>query len=64
MGVTDKVWSALTAMIKLEDRVARQADALRTQQAKIEQLTERMIRIETQIEMFTTAATVKRLRNE
>ncbi len=64
MGVTEKVWSALTAMIKLEDRVTRQADALRTQQAKIEQLTERIIRIETQIDMFTTAAAVKRLRND
>jgi hypothetical protein len=64
MGVTDKVWSALTAMIKLEDRVTRQADALRAQQAKIEQLTERVIRIETQIDMFTTAAAVKRLRND
>lgn len=25
MGVTDKVWGALTSMIKLEDRVNRQA---------------------------------------
>ena len=39
MGVTERVWSALTSMIKLEDKVTRQADALKTQQVKIEDLT-------------------------
>jgi hypothetical protein len=29
MGVTDKVWGALTSMIKLEDKVNRQADAMK-----------------------------------
>ena len=29
MGVTDRVWGALTAMIKLEDKVTRQAEALK-----------------------------------
>lgn len=28
MGVTDKVWGALTSMIKLEDKVNRQAEAM------------------------------------
>jgi hypothetical protein len=32
MVVTDRVWSALTAMIKLEDKVTRQADVLNAQQ--------------------------------
>lgn len=62
MGVTERVWAALTAMIKLEDRVTRQADALRTQQEKIEDLTARVIRLETQLELLTGAAMVKRRR--
>ena len=52
MGVTERVWGALTAMIKLEDRVLRQGDAIKAQQAKIENLTERMIKLETTIEVM------------
>jgi hypothetical protein len=61
MGVTDKVWAALTSMIKLEDKVNRQAEAMKSQQARIEDLTGRVIRLEAQLEMFTAAALVKRL---
>ena len=64
MGVTERVWGALTSMIKLEDRVARQSDALKSQQAKIENLTERVIRIEAQLELLTSAALMKRLPRE
>jgi hypothetical protein len=62
MGVAERVWSALTALIKLEDKVTRQAEALKSQQAKIEDLTGRMIRLETQLELLTSAAMIKRLR--
>ena len=61
MGVTDRVWAALTSMIKLEDKVGRQSEALKAQQARIENLTERVIRLETQLELLTSAAMVKRL---
>ena len=61
MSVTERVWSALTAMIKLEDKVSRQNDAIRSQQNKIEDLTERVIRLEAQLELLTSAAVVKRL---
>ena len=61
MGVAERVWSALTAMIKLEDKVSRQNEAIRAQQGKIEDLTERVIRLETQLELLTSAAIVKRL---
>ena len=61
MGVAERVWSALTAMIKLEDKVSRQNDAIRSQQSKIEDLTERVIRLEAQLELLTSAAVVKRL---
>ncbi|HEY2968609.1 MAG TPA: hypothetical protein VGK75_09605 [Casimicrobiaceae bacterium] len=64
MGVTERVWSALTAMIKLEDRATRQADALKTQQVKIEDLTSRVIRLETQLELLTGAAMIRKLKGD
>jgi phage shock protein A len=60
-GVTERVWNALTAIIKLEDKVSRQSEALKAQQSKIENLTERVIRLETQLELLTSAAIVKKL---
>ena len=62
MGVTDKIWGALTSIIKLEDKVNRQSDAMKTQQAKIEDLTGRVIRLETQLDMLVHAASIKRLK--
>ena len=62
MGVTDKIWGALTSIIKLEDKVDRQSDAMKTQQTKIEDLTGRVIRLETQLDMLVQAASIKRLK--
>lgn len=62
MGVTEKVWGALTAMIKLEDKVNRQAEAMKQQQQKIEDLTSRVIRLEAQFELLTRAAMIKSLK--
>ena len=64
MGVTDKVWGALTAIIKLEDKVNRQAEAMKHQQLKIEDLTGRVIRLEAHLELLTGAAMVKRLKSD
>ena len=64
MGVTERVWSALTSMIKLEDKVTRQADALKMQQVKIEDLTARVIRLETQLELLTGAAIMRKLKGD
>lgn len=64
MGVTERIWSALTSMIKLEDKVTRQADALKTQQVKIEDLTARVIRLESQFELLVGAAMIKKLKGE
>jgi hypothetical protein len=62
MGVTDKVWGALTSMVKLEDKVNRQAEAMKAQQQRIEDLTARVIRVEAQLELLTSAALVKRIK--
>jgi cell division protein FtsB len=64
MSVTDRVRGALTAMIKLEDKVTRQNDAIKMQQVKIENLTERVIRLEAQLELLTSTAMIKKLTRE
>ena len=64
MGTTDRIWSALTSMIKLEDKVIRQAEALKLQQVKIEDLTGRVIRLEAQLELLVGAAMVKKLKSD
>ena len=64
MGVTDKVWGAMTSMIKLEDKVNRQAEAMKAQQQKIEDLTGRVIRLEAQLDLLTGATLAKRLQRD
>jgi len=61
MGVTERVWGALTSMIKLEDKVVRQGEVIKAQQTKIENLTERMIRMETTLELLMRASERKRI---
>ena len=51
MGVTDKMWDALTTVIKMNDKVERMAATIVSQQQKIESLTERIIRLETALEI-------------
>ncbi|WP_042301651.1 hypothetical protein [Paraburkholderia kururiensis] len=52
MGVTDKVWDALTTVIKMNDKVVSLAGTVKEQQAKIEGLTERVIRLEATLELW------------
>ena len=62
MGVTERVWGALTSMIKLEDKVVRQGEVIKEQQTKIENMTERLIKLETTIELLIRASEQKRIR--
>lgn len=62
MGVTERVWAALTSMIKLEDKVVRQGEVIKSQQTKLENLTERMIRLETTIELLMRANETGRIK--
>lgn len=51
MGVTDKLWDAITTVIKMNDKVERMAASMTSQQQKIENLTGRIIRLETALEI-------------
>jgi len=65
MGVTEKLWTALTTVIKMNDKVERLASTVVTQQQKIEQLTERVIRLETALEIaLATRNSPRRIENK
>ncbi len=51
-------------MVKLEDKVNRQSEAMKSQQLKIEDLTARVIRLEAHLELLTGAAMIKRLKGD
>jgi hypothetical protein len=51
MSMTDKLWEAFSTVIKMNDKVIAQATAMAAQQAKIEDLTARVIRLETALEI-------------
>ena len=62
MSITERVWGALTSMIKLEDKVVRQGEIIKSQQTKLENLTERLIKLETTIELLIRASEYKRVK--
>jgi len=62
MSMTDKLWHAFSTVIKMNDKVVNLASMAVTQQAKIEDLTARVIRLETALEIALTgrAAVIRR----
>jgi hypothetical protein len=55
MAISDRIWDALTTVIKMNDRIERLAELTKAQQAKIEDLTARVIRLETAFELALAA---------
>lgn len=51
MSVADRMWDAITTVIKMNDKVERVAATMKAQQEKIQNLTERVIRLETALEI-------------
>lgn len=56
MGVSEKLWDAITTVIKMNDKVERMASTMVMQQQRIEGLTERVIRLETALEIAMSRA--------
>ncbi len=52
MGITDRMWDALTTVIKMNDKVVSLAHAVKEQQDKIEILSERVIKLETILDIL------------
>ncbi len=51
MSATERMWEAVTRVIRMDDKVERLAGVVKEQQARIENLTERVIRLETALEL-------------
>ena len=61
MGVTEKMWDAVARVIRMDDKVERLAGTVKEQQIRIENLTERVIRLETVLELTLAAQGLKRI---
>lgn len=61
MGLTERVWDAFTTTIKLADKVEQLSATVARQQQHIEDLTGRVIRLETALEIALGAKRGKRL---
>lgn len=59
MGITDKMWEAITTVIRMDDKVERLAGTVKDQQIRIENLTERVIRLETTLEIALAARGIR-----
>ncbi len=59
MGITEKMWDAITTVIRMNDKVERLSGTVKSQQDKIENLAERIIRLETALEIAMLAKTKK-----
>jgi cell division protein FtsB len=53
MAITGKLWDALTTVIKMNDKIVAMSEQMKAQQQKIEHLTQRVIRLETTLELLT-----------
>lgn len=51
MSLSEKLWDTLTTVIKMNDKVERMADTVKHQQERIEDLTMRVVRLETALEI-------------
>jgi len=61
VGVGDKLWDALTTVIKMNDRIVSQSEQMKAMQVKIEDLTGRVIRLETTLEIALATQSRKSL---
>lgn len=52
MSLGERVWDTFKTVVQMKDRIAALTDAVRTQQTRIEELTGRMIRLETTIALL------------
>ena len=64
MSVTDKMWDGITRVIKMDSKVESLASTVVDQQKRIEDLTGRVIRLETALEiaLISQGKQVKQIR--
>ncbi len=55
MSLTDKMWDGISRVIRMDAKVEGLANAVKDQQTRIEDLTGRVIRLETALEIALSA---------
>ena len=60
MSVTDRILSALTTVIRMNDKVEEMAGLMKEQQHRIDDLNGRLIRLETMFEIALNRYSVQR----
>jgi len=61
MSFTERVLETLSTVSKMNDKVSALAEMVKTQQTKIETLTERVIRLEAMLELLMRVGEKRRL---
>lgn len=61
MGVGDKLLDALTTVIKMNDKIVSLSAQVQAQQQKIEDLSARVVRLETALEIALASRSSRRL---
>lgn len=51
MGITEKMWDAITRVIRMDAKVEGLASTVKDQQQRLEDITGRVIRLETALEI-------------
>ncbi len=62
MKVVDKMWDGITKVIRMDTKVEGLATTVKDQQSRIEDLTGRIIRLETALEIAMAAQGLKSLK--
>lgn len=64
MGVTDKMLDGITRVIRMDAKVEGMAATIKEQQARIEDLTGRVIRLETALELALVSKGIRSAENQ
>jgi hypothetical protein len=56
MGLGDRVWETFKTVIQMRDKIGALAEVTKSQQLRIENLTERVIRLETTLDLLMKTA--------
>jgi hypothetical protein len=56
MGLGDRVWETFKTVIQMHDKIGALAEVTKSQQLRIENLTERVIRLETTLDLLMKTA--------
>jgi hypothetical protein len=63
MGIADKMWDGITRVIRMDTKLEGLAATVKDQQARIEDLTGRVIRLETALEIALAAQGIQSPKN-